>query len=128
MIAQVSNCSSSSNTDTQLSTINLAPELLQRIDDIIDKLTNRFNEAAKTTCFCGRQLTIDEYDKAIDDTTQALLTGHEQSELFEKELYYFKRDRQRNEIFINMTLSLIVLRGCLTLVSFELYNLLLLLG
>ena len=97
MSAKVSNCSS----DTQLATIHIAPELLQRIDDTIDKLTNRFNESAKTTCFCGRQLTIDEYDKAIDDTTQALLTGHEQSELLEKELYYFKRDRQRLVDFNN---------------------------
>ena len=112
MIAQVSNSDTqvSTNNNTQLSTISIpsevalcdiAPELLQRIDDIIDKLTNRFNEAAKTTCFCGRQLTIDEYDKAIDDTTQALLTGHEQSELLEKELYYFKRDRQRLVDFNN---------------------------
>ena len=90
-----------SNNDTQLSTINIAPELLQRIDDTIDKLTKRFNEAAKLTCFCGRHLTVDEYDKAIDDTTQALLNGHEQSELLEKELYYFKRDRQKLVDFNN---------------------------
>ena len=90
-----------SNNDTQLSTINIAPELLQRIDDTIDKLTKRFNEAAKLTCFCGKHLTVDEYDKAIDDTTQALLNGHEQSELLEKELYYFKRDRQKLVDFNN---------------------------
>ena len=75
-----------SNNNTQLATINIAPELLQRIDEIIDKMTKRFNEDAKTTCFCKKHLTIDEYDKAIEETTNALLTDHKQSELLYDDL------------------------------------------
>lgn len=79
----------------------IAPELLQRIDEIINRMTKRFNDDAELTCFCKKHLTIDEYNKTINDIEQALNTGHEQPDLLEKELYYFKRDKQKLVEFNN---------------------------
>ena len=79
----------------------IAPELLQRIDEIINRMTKRFNDDAELTCFCKKHLTIDEYNKTINDIEQALNTGHEHSDLLEKELYYFKRDKQKLVEFNN---------------------------
>ena len=106
MSIQVSN-----TTNSQLATkesmilaidsLAIAPELLQRIDEIINRITKRFNDDAELTCFCKKHLTIDEYNKTINDITQALNTGHEHSDLLEKELYYFKRDKQKLVEFNN---------------------------
>ena len=79
----------------------IAPELLQRIDEIINRMTKRFNDDAELTCFCKKHLTIDEYNKTINDIEQALSNGHEQPDLLEKELYYFKRDKQKLVEFNN---------------------------
>lgn len=106
MSIQVSN-----TTNSQLATkesmilaidsLAIAPELLQRIDEIINRITKRFNDDAELTCFCKKHLTIDEYNKTINDIEQALNTGHEQPDLLEKELYYFKRDKQKLVEFNN---------------------------
>lgn len=106
MSIQVSN-----TTNSQLATkesmilaidsLAIAPELLQRIDEIINRITKRFNDDAELTCFCKKHLTIDEYNKTINDIEQALSTGHEQPDLLEKELYYFKRDKQKLVEFNN---------------------------
>lgn len=84
-----------------IDSLAIAPELLQRIDEIINRMTKRFNDDAELTCFCKKHLTIDEYNKTINDIEQALSTGHEQPDLLEKELYYFKRDKQKLVEFNN---------------------------
>ena len=60
MSIQVSNTNNNTALNTKESMIlavdsfAIAPELLQRIDEIINRMTKRFNDDAELTCFCKK--------------------------------------------------------------------------